>query len=81
MSYDTTTATDRKYPATDGADLLVGDVTIDSLGNRYLIVGFIAEPDGSMWAERRDLNLEGGEWIASGRIYTVDLDSYFMVVK
>jgi len=80
MSYSLTTKTDRRYPATLGADLHVGDVTIDSLGNRYLVVGIIEDEDGR-WAERRDLNFENGEWVASGRIYTVDTDSNFMVVR
>lgn len=75
-----TTQTDRRYPATLGTDVHIEDVTIDSLGNRYLIVGIINDEDGR-WLERRDLNYVDGEWVASGRIYTVDSDSNFMVVR
>ena len=63
-----------------GYDLSVGDVTVDALRNRYVIVsGVLQDADGD-WLERRDLNFVDGRWVASGRIYLVEADDDFEVV-
>lgn len=64
-----------------GYDLSVGDVTIDALRNRYVIVsGVLQDADGD-WLERRDLNFVDGRWEASGRIYLVEADDDFEVIS